>query len=109
MSENGIDGFKGAVFTSDDAGYDEARTIFNAMIDRRPAVIAQCADAADVAAAIRFGREQRPARSRCAAAGTASPAWPSTDGGLVDRPAPDERRDGRPRRADGHGSAAAPR
>jgi hypothetical protein len=44
MSANGIDGFKGALFTPGDGGYDDARTIFNTMIDRRPAYIAQCTE-----------------------------------------------------------------
>ncbi|MBT2542569.1 FAD-binding oxidoreductase [Streptomyces sp. ISL-44] len=47
----------GDVFAPDDPGYDEARTIFNAMIDRRPAVIAQCASVADVVTAVRFARD----------------------------------------------------
>ncbi|MFE1291882.1 FAD-binding oxidoreductase [Streptomyces sp. NPDC058751] len=47
----------GEVLTPDDPGYDEARTIFNAMIDRRPAVIARCEGEADVTRAVRFARE----------------------------------------------------
>ncbi|MFI2201014.1 FAD-binding oxidoreductase [Streptomyces sp. NPDC020192] len=47
----------GDVFAPEDPGYDQARTVFNAMIDRRPAVIAQCADAADVVRAVRFARD----------------------------------------------------
>jgi FAD/FMN-containing dehydrogenase len=49
--------FAGSILTPDDAAYDEARTIFNAMIDRRPSLIAQCAGVEDVVQAVRFGRE----------------------------------------------------
>ncbi|MDW4908212.1 FAD-binding oxidoreductase [Streptomyces sp. ADMS] len=46
----------GDVFAPGDPGYDDARTVFNAMIDRRPAVIAQCADEADVVRSVLFAR-----------------------------------------------------
>jgi FAD/FMN-containing dehydrogenase len=39
---------RGSVLTADDAGYDAARRIWNEMIDKRPALIARCAGAADV-------------------------------------------------------------
>ena len=48
---------RGAVLCPDQDGYDAARTIPNAMIDRRPAIIARCTGAADVIACVRFARE----------------------------------------------------
>jgi len=49
--------FKGEVILPDDADYNEVRQIWNAMIDRRPGIIARCHAADDVSDAVRFGRE----------------------------------------------------
>jgi FAD/FMN-containing dehydrogenase len=51
------EGFRGEVIQPADPGYDAARKVYNAMIDKRPAVIARCADIADIMTAVRFGRE----------------------------------------------------
>ena len=48
---------RGDVLTADSPGYDEARTIWNAMVDKRPGLIVQCAGAADVKRAVNFSRE----------------------------------------------------
>ena len=51
-----VSNFKGVVLTQDDEGYDERRTVWNAMVDRRPAIITRCVHTDDVVAALHFGR-----------------------------------------------------
>jgi FAD/FMN-containing dehydrogenase len=51
------DGLRGRLVRPGDSSYDEARKIWNGMIDRRPALIARCAGAADIIATVRFARE----------------------------------------------------
>ncbi|RPJ83800.1 MAG: FAD-binding oxidoreductase [Acidobacteria bacterium] len=50
---------RGQLLREGDPGYDEARTIWNAMIDKRPALIARCAGAGDVTRAVDFARRNR--------------------------------------------------
>lgn len=52
-----ISGFDGTLIGPEDNGYDAHREVWNAIVDRRPALIARCTSAADVAAAISYGRE----------------------------------------------------
>jgi len=74
--------FAGELIGPDDAGYDSARALFNAMIDKRPALIARCAGADDVAAVIRFAREHDlPLAIR--AGGHNGAGLASVDGGVV--------------------------
>ncbi|TDI49883.1 MAG: FAD-binding oxidoreductase [Acidobacteria bacterium] len=49
--------FKGRIITPDDKGYDEARKLWNGMVDKRPALIAQCMTTSDVVAAVDHARE----------------------------------------------------
>src|SRR4030042_5251500 len=49
---------RGKLFRPNDEGYDEARRVWNGMIDRRPVAIVRCAGVADVIAAVNFAREQ---------------------------------------------------
>jgi FAD/FMN-containing dehydrogenase len=53
-----VAGVRGPVLRPGDAGYDDARAIWNGLIDRRPALIVQCMGAADVVDAVNFARDQ---------------------------------------------------
>ncbi len=61
MNENSIKELKtnlrGAVIEPGDQGYDEARKVYNAMIDKKPRLIARCVDVADVIRCVNFARE----------------------------------------------------
>lgn len=61
MQQDVVQGLKatlrGPLLQPGDAGYDEARQIWNAMIDKRPAMIVRCADTADVRASVGFARQ----------------------------------------------------
>ena len=50
---------RGDVITPQDTGYEEARRVYNAMIDRRPRVVVRCANAGDVMAGVEFAREHQ--------------------------------------------------
>jgi FAD/FMN-containing dehydrogenase len=53
-----LEGFGGELLRDGDPGYDDARRVFNAAIDRKPALVARCIGVADVIAALGFAREQ---------------------------------------------------
>ena len=52
------DHFGGPLLLPGDEGYEAARRVWNGAVDRRPAIVARCLNAADVRAAVQFGREQ---------------------------------------------------
>jgi len=86
LSELAISAFRaqlrGELIQPEDALYDEARKVYNAMIDRRPALIARCVDTADVIAAVNFGRENRLTVA-VRGGGHNGPGFGTCDDGLV--------------------------
>src|SRR5207248_4685927 len=52
-----LSGFHGQLIGPRDGQYEQARSVYNAMIDKRPALIARCADREDVARAVGFARD----------------------------------------------------
>ena len=82
MSELAIQGFRGRLIDPSDKDYDEARALYNGMIDKRPKLIARCTDAADVLAAVNYGRENKLLLA-IRGGGHSGPGLGSCDGGLV--------------------------
>jgi hypothetical protein len=73
---------RGELTTPADATYDAARKVYNGMIDRRPALIAKCADVADVIASVNFAREKQLLLA-VRGGGHNGPGLGVCDGGLV--------------------------
>jgi FAD/FMN-containing dehydrogenase len=86
MNDQDVAAFKnslrGPVLQAGDADYDEARKLYNAMIDKRPRLIARCADVADVVACVNFGRDN-DLRIAIRGGGHNGAGFGSVDNGLV--------------------------
>lgn len=73
---------RGRAIRTGDEGYEAARKVYNAMIERRPRLIVQCADVADVIRCVNFAREQRlPLAVR--GGGHSAPGFGTCDDGIV--------------------------
>lgn len=86
MSVQAIEGLRsslrGQVITETDEGYEDARKVLNAMIERRPAVIVRCSETADVVAAVDFARENQ-LDVAVRGGGHSVPGFGTVDEGLV--------------------------
>jgi FAD binding domain/Berberine and berberine like len=76
------DSLRGALIQRGDADYDEARRLYNGMIDKRPLMIARCVGVADVMTAVNFGRDHN-LRIAIRGGGHNGPGLASVDDGLV--------------------------
>src|SRR5512145_3158672 len=82
MGDFAIQGFRGRLIGPSDKDYDEARALYNGMIDKRPKLIARCVDAADVIAAVNYARDHKLLLA-IRGGGHSGPGLGSCDGGLV--------------------------
>jgi len=73
---------RGVVITPDDDGYEQARRVYNAMIERRPALVVRCANAGDVMSAVRFAGEH-DLDLAVRGGGHSVPGFGTCDGGVV--------------------------
>ena len=73
---------RGELIRPGDAGYEQARKLYNGMIDKRPALIVRCADVADVIGAVNFAREHSLTLA-VRGGGHSGAGLASSDGGLV--------------------------
>ena len=73
---------RGTLIERSDAGYEDARKLYNGMIDKRPLLIARCVDVADVIAAVNFGRDN-DLLIAIRGGGHNGPGLASVDDGLV--------------------------
>src|ERR687891_573462 len=77
------EGVRGDVITADDAGYEDARKVYNAMIDRRPSAVVRCAESSDVVAAVNFARENELDLAVRSGGGHSVPGFGTVDDGVV--------------------------
>ncbi|WP_326958160.1 MULTISPECIES: FAD-binding oxidoreductase [unclassified Arthrobacter] len=86
MNASNFDGLReqvrGQVITSGDAGYDEARTVQNGMIDKRPAAVVRVSQVADVIASVNFARDHSLAVA-VRGGGHSGPGYGTADDALV--------------------------
>lgn len=73
---------RGHLISQGDADYDDARMLYNGMIDKRPRLIARCADVADVIAAVNFARDAG-VRIAIRGGGHNGPGFASVDDGIM--------------------------
>lgn len=86
LSEQTIDPFRaqlrGDLIKPGDSTYDEARAVYNGMIDKRPALVARCEDVGDVISAVNFGRDNNLTIA-VRGGGHSAPGFSVCDDGLI--------------------------